>query len=103
MLRVEFDEGGGAETVGLLAAGNQRLSEQAADGFASEKPKKAGTSGQAEKLLRIRRAQPLKIQREIRLVKLFTHRISGKGMGSQGRRRRFEGRNCLSVEGSEPA
>jgi hypothetical protein len=57
-----------------LTAGDQRLLEKAADGFATVKAKVAWTSGKAEELLGKRRSKPLKIDRELRGVEVVTLR-----------------------------
>ena len=67
MFRLEFNDRGGAEAMRLLPARDERLPEQAADRFAAKEPQIAGARGEAENFLRPRRAQPLEIDRQLRL------------------------------------
>ena len=54
----------GAETVRLLPPRDERLPEQAADRLAAEEPQVARPRAQAEEFVRVRRAQPLKLDRQ---------------------------------------
>src|ERR1039458_2167194 len=76
-IRLEVDDGSGAEAVRLLAPGDQGLEKQAAQRFTAVQPQVAGTFGQAEEVRRPRRAQPLEVQRKLRRVEA----LAGRGGG----------------------
>src|SRR4051812_8051995 len=102
MFGLEFDDGGSGKAMRLLTARDEGLPKEAANRFAPEEAKMAGTSGQAEKFFRIGRAQPLKIQRKLRAGEIFAHWRWWERMKRQLRRGSFESRNALSVERSKP-
>src|SRR3954470_21640302 len=65
MFRFKFHDRGRAKAMRLLPSRDQRLPEQAADGFPPEQPQVTGTRCKAENLFRPWRAQPLETDREL--------------------------------------
>ena len=65
MFGFEFHDRDRAKAMRLLPPRDQRLPEQAADGFPPEQPQVTGTRCKAEDLFRPRRAQPLEINRAV--------------------------------------
>ena len=66
VLRLELDRRRGAVAVGLLAAGDEGLTEGAADRLATVEAQVAGAGREAEQLVWIRRAEPLEGEGEFR-------------------------------------
>ncbi len=90
----------------LLAAGDERLAERAADRLAADEAQVAGASGETEQLVWIRPTEPLEGERELRrsAVEIFARGWDGKkraGAGRWGWRRGL--REALAVGGAEPA
>ena len=73
--------------MGLLPASDQRLLELAAQGFSAEQAQEAGAFGKAPKPLGIGRAQPLKIDGQLRRIEILACGRRGKRMRRQVRRR----------------
>src|ERR1035441_6482024 len=73
-IRLEVDDGSGAEAVRLLGGGQQGLEKRAAKRITAAQPQVAGTFGQAEEFRRPRRAQPLEVQRKLRRVEVLACR-----------------------------
>ena len=71
MFRLELHPRRRREAEVLLPAGDQRLFELTAQAFAAEQPQETRTLGQTPDALRIRRAQPLKIDRKLRRIELL--------------------------------
>src|ERR1700681_2909854 len=102
MLRLEFNDSGGAETVGLLSAGHERLSKEAADCFATIKAQVAWARGERENLLWIRRAEPMEIDGQLRGVEILAGRSSRKWVSRKRGRRCFEGGNSVAIQRAQP-
>ena len=65
--------------------------------------RKPGPRGEAENLLRPRRAQPLEIDGQLRAVEIFARRRRREWVNRQRRRGRFDGRKTLPIQGAQPA
>lgn len=102
VLRLEIDERFGGVAVGLLAAGDERLFEEAADGFASEETKVAGAGGEREELFGEGRAQPLEIDGEFGSVEILARRLGGKRVRREIGRGCIESWDTLAVQGAQP-
>ena len=94
----------GAEAVRLLPARDERLAKLAADGLAAVQPQVAGPRGQAEQLLRPRRAQPLEVDRQSVGVEVLAIRrraetgaLAARGAGASSRG------SAVAVERAQPA
>ena len=76
---------------------------QAADGFAAEEPQMTGTRGEAENLFRPRRAQPLEIDRQLRVVEIARARArAGNGCAGRSGAGVSSCWNSFSVERAQP-
>ena len=64
MLGLEFNDRGGADAMGLLAARDEGLLERGAKRLAAEETQKTGPRGDTENFLGPWRAQPLEIDRQ---------------------------------------
>src|SRR5215216_452956 len=74
MIRLEVDRRHSAETVRLLPARDECLSEETADGFPAEQAQMAFSRTQAEYAVGVGRAQPLKVDRERFAIELLARR-----------------------------
>ena len=83
----ELDDGLHAVTERLLPARDKGLREQAADGFAAEQSKMAGTGGEAEDRVGIRRAEPLEVNGQLRGIEVVTGHGVAAGVSRLQRRR----------------
>ena len=102
MRRLEVHEGRGAIAKGLLAPRHQALGEQAADGLAAVKAQMARPRGQAEDRVRMRRAQPLEIDRQGRCIEIIALRRRRERMRLQRGCRRGELRQAGFAFGVKP-
>src|SRR5579883_1624130 len=101
--RLELHHRLGVEAVRLLPPRHQRLAEKTAQGFPAIKPQISRTFGEAEKLLRPRRAQPLKVQRQGLAVEVFALWGWRKNVLRQRRRSHSGVGDSRSITGAEPA
>ncbi|MEJ1970336.1 MAG: hypothetical protein WDN03_17165 [Rhizomicrobium sp.] len=87
----------------LLPPRHQRLLEHAADALAAVEAQVPRPRRQAEQPVGIRRAQPLKVDRQLRRIELGARRRRRKGMRWQGGRRRLDLRHRVVAGGAQPA
>src|SRR5687768_8270066 len=73
VLGLEFDDGRCAVAVRLLPSRDERLLEQAADRFAAEETEAAWTRRKREEFVRPRRAEPLKVDWQHRMIEILAH------------------------------
>src|SRR5258708_39669638 len=86
----------------LLPPCDEGLSKNAARRLAPEQAQVAGPRRQAEQLLRPRRTQPLKLDRQRRIVEIFAGRRRRKGGLRQLRSGSFALREGVAVLGVQP-
>ena len=95
------EPGLGAVAQVLLAAGDQRLLEPAADRLAAREAQ--GLAGQGEEALGVGGAEPLEVLRQRRAVEAVLDRAVGLGVGRAGRGGDLDGGDEAAVLEVEPA
>ena len=103
VLRLEVQHGGGRVAVRLLATGDQRLGEHAAQALAAMETQGSRLGAEAEDLFGIGRPQPLEVDGQLGLVEVRAHRRGGPGLFGQVRRGRLQRRVSGAVQGARPA
>ena len=89
--------------MGLLAPCDQRLAEEAAQRIAPVETQVAGTLGEAEEFVRPWGAEPLEVERKLRLVEIFALGRGGEGVGRQRRSGDSGVREPQPVRRAQPA
>ena len=105
VFRFELHDRRRAEAMRLLPPRDERLREQAADGLAAVEAQVAGPRAEAEHLVRPRRAQPLKVNRQLSASKSSRTGAEWLRLRRQTRRRRHVhvGIPCPSIVRSQPS
>src|SRR5579871_4018229 len=102
MLRLELHVRRGREAMRLLPAGDQRLLELAPQGFSAEETQEATPLGKAPEPLGIGRAQPLKLNGQLRRIEIRADRRRRERVRRQVGRRYAHLRQTLAVGGAQP-